>query len=66
MPGRQREGRVTVACRVVDRTTSAICIDVPQEAEPDLRVWLPMSTIHEIHPDRIICDEWIAKKKGLA
>jgi hypothetical protein len=66
----KREGRVSVDCRVVDRSTSAILIDVEQDAGPDLRVWVPLSTVHEVHTDKaghgsIVCDEWIAKKKGL-
>lgn len=27
--------------------------------------YIPLSCIWEIHPDSIVCDEWIAIKKGL-
>jgi hypothetical protein len=31
----------------------------------DQWVYLPLSTVWEIHSDHIVCDQWIAVKKGL-
>ena len=35
------------------------------KTEGDVDIYIPTSTVHEIHPDYIICDRWIAIKKGL-
>lgn len=34
---------------------------------PDsIPIYLPLSTVHEIHDTYIVCDKWIAYKKDLA
>lgn len=48
----------------IRETDKAILIRLTDTDTP-VEEWFPLSTVHEIHPDYIVVDQWIAKKKDL-
>lgn len=37
----------------------------PECKTREISHWIPISQIYEIHPNRIVLSDWIAKEKGL-
>lgn len=61
---------VSVAGKKVAESDRAVCfipeyLDSYENLEQE-SVWIPLSQVAEIHPDRIVMQRWIAEKKGLA
>lgn len=50
------------------RTEKAICFIFPDKKYnkiEGIKQWIPISQISQIHPDRIVISDWIAKKLKL-
>jgi len=37
----------------------------PERKGHEISHWIPISTLFEIHPNRVVMADWIAKEKGL-
>lgn len=68
-PTTPEKDQVEVPCIVRAETEKAIAI-IPAyldsfENLEETVVWIPLSQVDEIHPDRVVVRHWIAEKKGL-
>ncbi|MBX4215941.1 hypothetical protein KW797_03255 [Candidatus Parcubacteria bacterium] len=63
-----RNDTCTIECKIINERPRAVLIEVP-DGPKQRQVWLPLSTVHEIHRTRdgatIVCDSWIARKESL-
>lgn len=37
----------------------------PEDKRVEISHWIPISTIYEIHSNRVVLADWIAREKGL-